>query len=160
MYFWRIDNLKSEMAARPLSDREVLPYLIAFVVLSAVVMSFPHAVFNTWDGLSAALSIFLAFAGTIYIYLKNGGNKGQHFLQRYFSIGWVVALRLCAVVFVCAIAFFALLEFAFSKTITDATTWYEFLFYAVVEICYYWRIAHHVHDVSQRAAPVSESPPV
>jgi len=101
MYFWRIENLKSEMATRPLSDREVLPYLVVFAVLSASVVSFPQTVFNTWDGLSAALSIFLAFVGTIYIYLQNGGNQGQHFLQRYLLIGWVVALRLSAVAFVC-----------------------------------------------------------
>jgi len=167
MYFWRIENLKNEMATRPLSDREVLPYFVAFVVLSAFVINFPQILFNTsdgllafntWDGLLAVLSIFLTFAGTIYIYLRNGGNQGRHFLQRYFSIGWVVMLRLSAAVAVCAVVFFALLEFVFSETITDATAWYDFVILAVAEVCYYWRIAHHVHDVSQRVAPAKESP--
>lgn len=37
MYFWRVEELKTEMAARPLSEREALPYLVVFVALSTAV---------------------------------------------------------------------------------------------------------------------------
>lgn len=53
MYFWRIEKLKSEMAARLLSQREELPYLVVYGALAALVMAVPATGFNFWDGLSA-----------------------------------------------------------------------------------------------------------
>lgn len=147
MYFWRIEKLKTEMAARPLSDREVLPYLVVFVLLSTIACYFPLAVFNVWDGLGALLSIVLVLGGTIYIYLQNGGNTGQHFLQRYFAIGWVVVLRCLVVMVVCEIALLTALEVI--GVATDVTTWYEFLFIAITEAVIYWRIGHHVRELAQ-----------
>ena len=73
MYFWRIEKLKTQMAARPLSEREALPYLVVFVGLSAAVSYIPQTMSNVWDGLGAACSIALALVGTIYIYRQNGG---------------------------------------------------------------------------------------
>src|SRR5262245_4674371 len=93
MYFWRIEKLKKQMAARPLSEREVLPYLVVFVALSVAVVYIPQAPLNVWDGLGAVWSVLLAVVGSIYIYRQNGGPGGQHFLQRYFAVGWVVTLR-------------------------------------------------------------------
>ena len=79
MYFWRIEKLKSEMAARPLSERDALPYLVVFVGLTAAVSFVPATMTNVWDGLGAAWSVLLAVIGTLYIYRQNGGAGGQHF---------------------------------------------------------------------------------
>ena len=83
MYFWRIEQLKTEMAARPLSEREALPYLVVFVALSSAVAYIPQTTQNLWDGVGTVWSVLLAVVGTIYIYRQNGGAGGQHFLQRY-----------------------------------------------------------------------------
>jgi hypothetical protein len=32
VYFWRIEKLKSKLKASPLAEREVLPYLIAWLL--------------------------------------------------------------------------------------------------------------------------------
>lgn len=152
MYFWRIEKLKSEMAARPLSEREALPYLVVFVGLCAAVGYIPQSVANVWDGLGAFWSVALAVLGTIYIYRQNGGADGRHFLQRYFAIGWVVAIRWLAIVILAAVAFSALIEFLGNES--EETTWYEFLFLAIVEIVVYWRIGHHVRDLAERTRGV------
>src|SRR4029450_13758644 len=105
MYFWRIERLKAQMATRPLSEREALPYLIVFVGLSAAVVYIPQTMSNVWDGLGAAWSVALAVVATIYIYRQNGGADGQHFLQRYFAIGWVVGIRWLVILVLATIAF-------------------------------------------------------
>ena len=148
MYFWRIEKLKTEMAARPLSDREVLPYLVVFVALSAVVINFPVTISNVWDVLYAAWSILLAVIGTIYIYRQNGGSDGRHFLQRYLAIGWVVTVRWLVILIAFAIVAIAVLETA--NLPWEDTTWYEVIAFGIAEAIVYWRIGHHVHDLSQR----------
>lgn len=148
MYFWRIEKLKNEMAARPLSEREVLPYLVVTVALYSAVGYIPQTAQNVWDGLGAGWSVLLAAVGTIYIYRQNGGAGGQHFLQRYFAVGWVVAIRWLVVVILAAIAFFGTLAAVGADT--ESTHWYDFLFLAVVEAVIYWRIGYHVRDLAQR----------
>jgi len=152
MYFWRIEELKAEMAARPLSEREVLPYLVVFVSLYAAVGYIPQAFTNIWDGLEAFCSIALAVLGTIYVYGQNGGASGQHFLQRYLAIGWVVTLRWLVVFILAAVAFFTLMTVLGRET--EETTWYDFLFLAVVQAVVYWRIGYHVGDLAQRTRAV------
>ena len=49
MYFWRIEQLKDQLIARPLSDREALPYLLVFVGLTAALGFIPGEGLNVWD---------------------------------------------------------------------------------------------------------------
>ena len=156
MYFWRIEKLKSEMAARPLSEREVLPYLVVYVALSAAVSYLPPTTYNVWDGLGAVWSTLLAVVGTIYIYRQNGGADGQHFLQRYFAIGQVVAMRWLAFVMLPVVALYIAMEELGSDT--ESTHWYDFLFGAVIEAAFYWRVGYHVRDLAQRTTSPNLEP--
>jgi len=72
MQFWNIEALKSRLLVRPLSDRESLPYLVAFSVSSAFACVFPTIGYNLWDGVSAFLSMITASAGTVYLFFCNG----------------------------------------------------------------------------------------
>jgi hypothetical protein len=148
MYFWRIEKLKAAMTTRPLSEREALPYLVVFVGLSVAVGYIPQAAANVWDGLSAFCSVAIAVFGTIYLYHQNGGAGGQHFLQRYFAIGWVVTIRWLPILIIAAVVFFTLMMLFVSEA--EETTWYEFLFLAVFEAIVYWRIGYHVRDLAMR----------
>lgn len=148
MYFWRIEKLKAAMAARPLSEREVLPYLIASIALSTAVSHLPQTSQNVWDTLGAVWSVLLVVVGSLYIYRQNGGANGQHFLQRYFAIGWVVTLRWLVFLAV-GVAFYGALSAMEAET--EETAWHHFLFLAVAETVVYWRIGHHVRDLAQKA---------
>src|SRR5919108_1465185 len=93
MYFWRIEALKSDLAVRPMTDRQVLPYLVACGVLMAAVGIIPFGPPNKWDLVGGGWSMLLAIVGTIHVYRKNGGEVGLHILQRFLAIGWVVGIR-------------------------------------------------------------------
>jgi hypothetical protein len=150
MYFWRIEKMKSEMAARPLSEREALPYFVVWVALSSVIPYLPQKSQNAWVGLEALLTLLFTALGTIYIYHRNGGANGQHFLQRYFAIGWVVGMRWMAVLFVATVVFYLSLRVGGGDP--EGKHWSGLLFYAAAMTALYWRIGHHVGDLAQRAS--------
>ena len=151
MYFWRIEKLKAAMAARPLSEREVLPYLIASIALSTAVSYLPQTSQNIWDTLGSVWSVLLVVMGSLYIYRQNGGANGQHFLQRYFAIGWVVTLRWLVLFLAIGAAFYGTLAMVGAET--EETAWHDFLFLAIAEAVVYWRIGHQVRDLAQKVIP-------
>jgi hypothetical protein len=138
------------MVARPLTEREALPYLVVFVLLSTLVCYVPQSLANIWDGLGVIWSLTLAVFGTIYIYRLNGGASGQHFMQRYFAIGWVVSLRCLVFILLISIIYFLTLDVL--GTSSETTTWHDFLLYASSESFIYWRIGHHVGNIASRAS--------
>lgn len=150
MYFWRVENLKADLVARPMPDREALPYLITEAVIVALAIGLPKSDFNIWDLLGTMWSIGLAVLGTIYIFRQNGGSDGSQFLPRYFSIGWVVGVRYFVVALVLYLSLMIGLEIAdFSM---ESSTVIDFLFFSVSETLYFQRIGHHVRDVVLRTA--------
>jgi hypothetical protein len=152
MYFWRIEDLKDRMVSRPLSEREALPYLLVFVGLTALVGFFPNENLNWWDRLGTGYSVLLAVLGTIWIYRQNGGAEGHFFLQRYLAIGWVASIRWMAVLLALCIPFFLMLSLYDIES--EVTTWYDFVFLAIVETVLYWRIGAHVRNIAQRTKSV------
>lgn len=145
MYFWRIRELKSKLAHGPLSEREVLPYLVVFAAIAYIAPFFPAESMNLWDYLGASWAVALAVGGTIYAFHRNGGRAGANFVQRYLAIGWVVSVRW--IVFLMAL-------FAAYVFLVDApreTTWHEALLFGVAELVLWERIAHHIADLARRA---------
>lgn len=93
MYFYSIKNLKSKLAEGPLSENESVTYLIGFSVITALTKILPAPTPSTWHYINSIISLLLAFFGTYWIYLQNGGPKGENFIQRYVILGWVSAIR-------------------------------------------------------------------
>ena len=150
MYFWRIEKLKSELAAHPMSDRDVLPYVVVDAVLkstlTSITMAFPISSYNIWNLLGTGWSIALAVLGTIYIFRQNGGVRGQQFLPRYFALGWVVGWRWFALY----VSLIWLLMFV--GIIEDETNACEFLVVVIAELLLFAWIGKHVRDVALATA--------
>ena len=142
MYFWRIDRLKARLIAQPLTDREVLPYLLIFMGLTTLVAVFPPPSMNVWDYAIGLGTVVLTFIGTVYAYRCNNGAQGQHFLQRYFALGWVIVVRLLAVTLPLTFVLFAILS------TPDGTTWHMAVLTAVVGFVFYQRLGHHIRTVA------------
>jgi hypothetical protein len=146
MYFWRIEDLKKDLIAKPLTDREVLPYLLIFVGITALIPIFPVESMNLWDYAATTWTLLLAVAGTLYAYQCNGAAAGTHFVQRYLSIGWVVAVRWTAVVMAAFVVLLFLVD-----TSGDATTPTVALFWMIAEVVLYERMGHHIRLVATAA---------
>jgi hypothetical protein len=155
MYFWRIENLKAQLASRPLSDREVLPYFAIFLGVTSAAWFMPLVEPNLWDHLLTAVGVLLAVPGTVWIYRRNGGAVGQHFLQRYLAVGWVVGIRWLVVVLPSLMLYFAVLDLLDVEAV--ATTWHDFILFSIALLLLYWRIGHHIADIAARSAASNQS---
>ena len=147
MRFWRVEQLKAEMRDQPLSERESLPYLVAYIAIFTIASGFPKSNFNFLDTVGSVLSFVIAIVGTIFIYRQNGGNGGRYFLQRYLAIGFVVGMRCLVAIVVGMIALIGILE-SFGL-FSDQTTPYDLVFTVMAEIIVYWRIGYHVRDLAE-----------
>lgn len=147
MRFWRVERLKAEMRAQPLSERETLPYLVVYVAFFTIVSGLPNPDFNLLDAVGHLLSVVIAIVGTIFIYWRNGGMDGRFFFQRYFAIGFVVGIRCLVAIVVAMFTLIAILDSV--GRLSDQTTFYDFIFIVIADIIIYWRIAYHVRDLAQ-----------
>ena len=147
-YFWRIHDLKASMVSQPLSEREVLPYLLLTLGLYAAIASLPTQAFNLWDYLGAAWTVAITVLGIVYVYHRNGGSKGRDFLQRLFAIGWVVTIRWVVFLSLALLLFYISIEFWSVFEIEDETQWHDFAIIALAEIGLYWRMGFHVRDLA------------
>lgn len=149
MYFWRIDNLKAELASRPMADREALPYFIVDSGFTTLAIALPGSSFNLWDVMRMTWGIALAVFGTIYIFRQNGGSQGQQFLPRVLAVSWVVGVRWC--VWVIPVYVVCLMTGLFEAE----TNILEFLFDSITDTVLVRLIAAHIRDVAQRS-PASD----
>lgn len=155
MYFWRIEELKRGLIARPLTDREVLPYFLIFLGITGLVPVFPVESMNLWDYAGAIWTLLLMMVGTVYLYRCNGGAAGSHFVQRYLSIGWVVAVRWGMVVMAVFVVMLFLIDTSAEETSPQIA-----LFFMIAEVVLYERIGHHIRTVADsplRSKPAAEA---
>ena len=97
MYFINIKQLKQDIINKEFSEKDRFIYIIAYTILGE--LSFLAFIENSTapmitDYISGIGTIIITAIGTYYLYLANEGSKGEDFLGRYFSIVWVVIIRL------------------------------------------------------------------
>jgi hypothetical protein len=151
--FWRIKDLKQRLARSPLKEGESLPYLLANVGGTTLALFVPSTHNDSWSLASAALTVFLSVGGVTWVFRANGGSAGCHFLQRYFAVGWVVFVRVIALVFPIAVVLFALSAQAAD---TQLSRGLEVAVVAAAQLLFYGRVAKHIGDVARATTRAGE----
>ena len=151
MHFWRIEQLKTTLKQRSLTTAELLPYVVAVCLASAVVTEgltySAKSSVNVWDYVFSFASVVLAALGTVYVYRLNGGPEGRDFLERYVVIGWVVVVRwLSAVLGISLVS--GIVAAAFGFSVPEETSWQHVVVYVLGELSLYWLVGKHVRDVA------------
>ena len=112
MYFTNIKGLKKDIVEKKFSERDRFVYIIISLTLSVIVMElmplFPTELVPTlFDYANSTVSILSTFLGAYLIYKANGGESGEDFAGKYFSILWVrtihMLLLLMPILIVCEI---------------------------------------------------------
>lgn len=146
MHLWRIDKLKAQLALAPLTDREMLPYVVANGALLGLPVAFPPDSPNSWDTAGGVAGVVLIVLGILWVFRQNGGAAGTDFLQRYTAIGWVICMRLVPIALLAGLVLYlkkgAPLEGGFE------TTAYDFVSGLGLSVVYFQRVGSHVRDVS------------
>ncbi len=145
MYWWNIEKLKLELAAGPLRPSLAYTYGAIYVVCAAPLGFMPHGAYNGWDTISMLVAATIAFAGIRACYLANGGPNGRDFLDRFFSLSFVVTVRLLPALAIAVVLLGLLKGEKEEATVVDAIT-------SLLGGLIYWRTAVHTRSVAGRAA--------
>jgi len=151
MYFWNIDKLKQDIKDGGLSESEQFKYLLVFIVL----MTLSEIVYvgESFSSVKYDLAIDIIFAifGTYYLYRCNGGANGKRFLEKFFSIGFVVGVR-WIVFIILPIAFVLFFDAVFMIFNMEDEKIFDILDYIIIPIAmliYYWRSGVQIKDVAK-----------
>lgn len=157
MYFWRLKGLKRQLEAGHLSDREVLPYVIAWGLAAGLAFAIPPEHPNHWDTAFGLLSAAATVAGTLWVYRQNGGASGVDFLQRTTSLSWVLLIRFLPATIVGA----GVLLWADAAPLdaVPESTWRDVLFWLVLLVILYQRLGTHMRDVALAHPPTQPPQP-
>lgn len=147
MYFWKTNELKEKLQDKPLTDREVLPYFIIFIISMSIPFSDSWEGYNFWDYFDELHLFLIPILGTIYAYLKNNGKNGTYFLQRYLSLGWVLCIRF-TVLLILILLSFLLIDYFIPGFLHSNTQWFESLIFLGVQVVYYYRLGFHIGNVA------------
>lgn len=153
MYLWKIDKLKEELVETGLSQSDLFKYIFIYVFLSAVLLEaiyfIPGEEYSNIDGIQSIANILIIGLATYLCYFANGGKNGTEFAERYFSIGFVVAIRFGALLIPVMIA----MGFIFwsGQDLDDTSTkWYDVAVMTIWSLLLYWRIIYHINQVAKQ----------
>lgn len=148
MYHWSIQRLKDDIRERGMADDDVIAYFVSGTMASAVLAWLPSVLAGPWSSFLYGWDVLLAGVGTYYLYQSNRGRMGQLFLQRYFSLGWVVGWRWLVPTFLAGAALFTVLRL--QPTIPEDQRLAVMTGYVgLAELIWYWRLAVHLRDLSR-----------
>jgi len=146
MYFWDINSLKRDLCKGALSESETFKYLFAYLLCMSI-SYLPRS--KPTEPVVVILSLIgpiILACGVYYCYRKNGGHKGQFFVQRFLPLIFVAGMRWGVMVFIPYLAIFVIL--VVSKILLLHTISLVAGIY-IISVLFYWRIGQHLGDVSK-----------
>ena len=152
MYFWNIEKLKTQLIERPLTDKETLPYLMLTMAFIPMGFMSQPAQPNMWDYVLLFINVVSGIAGAYWLYLKNNADAGNHFLQRYFTVGWVAGIRFIVFLIPVFIVLTGILFFTKSEPIFGEFMGFGgVLLSSALMLTFYWYLGKHIADVAEKA---------
>ncbi|RUO73404.1 hypothetical protein [Idiomarina ramblicola] len=148
MYFWNIDALKRDFLQERFSQTQAFYYLVLMLVLFTLPIGVLGDNTTVWDKASLWAELALVVFGTTAAYKSNGGRDGRQFLERYVALSWVLFIRLLPLVILLGIIASIFREI-FIGDAGYSFTGYDFAAVVLIGFFYYWRLSHHMGDLSQ-----------
>ena len=91
MYFWDIKKLNKDLY-NWLNEKENLKYLLAYSMLSSIILFIPNNI-TILQIVDSTLQVIFTIILLVTFYNINGWNNGKNFLSRYFAIWFVSLIR-------------------------------------------------------------------
>ncbi len=148
MYIWKIEKLNQELIVGELSQKEQMKYLVANTAIYSLAMiqySNPNTI-DTWSGVLAGI---IALVGVYFIYHCNGGACGRQLLIRYLSVGWIVFIRMFALLMLPSIIVLFALQETFMGGVLDESTTIDLIYLTAIEVIYILWVAKHINKIAR-----------
>lgn len=148
MYFWNIDALKRDFLQGRFSQTQAFYYLVLMLVLFTLPVGIWGDNTTVWDKASFWAELVFVVFGTAVAYKSNGGHDGREFIERYVSLSWVLFIRLLPLLILIALVA-SIFRDIFISDAGYSFTVYDFAAVTLMSFIYYWRLSHHMSDLSQ-----------
>jgi hypothetical protein len=143
MYFWNINKLKQQLIETGLTERQLFYYILIAVAFEAISYEMttylPYTEPNSWSYVESVFNILIPIIGSIAAFRANGGDSGIKFVERYFSIGFVVSIRFLILL----IPLIGLVDWPDYPNSIDVIT------FSSLYVAMYARIVKHIADVAK-----------
>lgn len=150
MYIWNIDKLGERLISGKLEESEAIKYLMAYTVLTSLSM-IHYSSSNQYDIFVGVACSFIAIFGLLFIYKCNGGRNGGNFMDRYFSIGWVIFIRFLVLLLIPLLVIFFILQEVYMGGVPEETTALDAVLILALEVIYIFWVARHINYVAKNA---------
>ncbi len=162
MYFWNIKALKRDLHADLLGERAKFIYMFVtmmfYVVINEVSMNTPSNDMGydlPWHWGYSVGAITISIMGLIAAFRANGGAHGVDFLGKYFSIAFVVGMRLLPISFVIMFLSVVISEVMEEEQVASVVVGGS---YISIFLLFYWRICKHIGDIRVDNVPQYDTP--
>ena len=132
------------VSAQPLIDQfkddtfqesDVGPYFMVYMIFMAAIWIFAFGEPNPWDVGAAIASVPITIMGVLHLKKQNGESFGNQFLSKYFTLGWVITVRVLLLIIPSTLVLFGLATIVGGDDALDPA---GALLTIAVEILYYW----------------------
>lgn len=100
---------------------------------------------SPWASAGSWSTFAITVLGLLYLYFKNGGGAGQHFLGRYFPLSVTVGWKFVGASLVTLL----LMPVALGGQSQETIGWSSTIALAAVNIVMFWRIGLHLASLAQ-----------
>ena len=114
----------------------------------------PTPIISPWSITGSWITFAITVAGLMYLYVRNDGSKGKHFLYCYFplsvTVGWKFVVAMFAVMW--------LLEAALVRSSPEFRGWSSTVALAALNLAMFWRIGEHLAGLARERAAQPHAP--
>ena len=160
MYLTNIEQLKKDLLAGEVSEKQSFDYFFIVFAFSVFVSEalgyFPGSTNHSlWDYLLSLGLVAFPVCGTYFAFQANGGDFGQDFFRRYFSLSWVLGVRfagfaLAISVWSMGITLYWSSEYGFERQRTAV----EVLAWIIWLAAFYGQLCSHFRELKEKSKPL------
>ena len=151
-YMWSTGFVRDRLRAGRLSEAASFSYFLAIMIFDwlqfTVIATTPTPSISPWSSAGSWATFAVTVAGLLYLYFKNGGGAGQHFLRRYFPLSVTVGWKFVGAMFITL----WLVPVALGGQSQETVGWSSTVAITVVNIVMFWRIGFHLGSLAHETA--------
>ena len=120
---------------------------MAYVIFMSVMWIFAFGEPDPWAIAAGVASVVITIFGVLHLKKQNADSFGNQFLAKYFSLGWVITVRMLLLAIPSMVVLFA---FASIVGGNDAFAPMGALFTVAFEILFYWWLGLLIAQANKR----------
>jgi hypothetical protein len=151
-YMWSTCFVRDRLRTDRLSEAASFGYFLVIMAFDWLQFTFiattPRPSISLWTLANSWTTFAVTVGGLLYLYIKNGGGAGQHFLRRYFPLSVTVGWKFVGAMF----GTLWLIPVVLGGQSQEALGWSSTVAIAAVNVIMFWRIGFHLGSLAHETA--------